>query len=405
MKIYRVGGAVRDQLLGLATQDQDWVVVGGTASELEALGYKPVGRDFPVFLHPQTGEEYALARTERKKGHGYTGFETWTGPEVTLEDDLRRRDLTINAMAEGEDGNIIDPFGGRADLAQRVLRHVSPAFVEDPLRVLRVARFAARLDFRIADETLALMRDIGASGELQHLVPERVWQETERALAEPDAARFFEVLRSCAALDIIFPEIAALFGVPQPEQYHPEIDSGVHTLMVLRQACLLSTDAEVRFAALTHDLGKGTTPKTEWPSHHGHEARGVELIEALCVRLRVPKRFRDLAVLVARYHLDCHRAAELRPGTMLDRLEAVDAFRRPQRLDQFLLACEADARGRSGREDQPYPQAALWKKALAAARQVDASSVTKENLSGEQIGATIRTLRAKAIRKSLNARD
>src|SRR5215207_8982873 len=371
MQIYLVGGAVRDELLGLAVRERDWVVVGARPEELQAQGFKPVGKDFPVFLHPRNGEEYALARTERKTGPGYRGFQTLFSPDVRLEQDLERRDLTINAIAKDPDGGVlIDPFGGQRDLRERVLRHVSGAFVEDPVRVLRVARFAARFapfGFKVAPETLDLMREIAARGELDALVSERVWQETQRALEMPAPARFFEVLREANALPVIFPELHALFGVPQPERWHPEIDSGVHTLMVLEQAVKLSDDPVVRFAALTHDLGKGTTPPDEWPRHIAHEQRGVALVEALCDRLRIPNSYRELGVLVSRYHLEAHRVEELRTGTLLDLLEHTDAFRRPARFEQFVLACEADARGRKGLENRDYPQAEHLRRARAAA--------------------------------------
>ncbi|MEX2525241.1 MAG: multifunctional CCA addition/repair protein, partial [Gammaproteobacteria bacterium] len=361
MKVYKVGGAVRDKLLGLPVKDRDWVVVGATPEEMTALGYRPVGRDFPVFLHPDSHEEYALARTERKTAPGYKGFSFNASPEVTLEEDLRRRDITINAMAEDENGVIIDPYNGRADLETGILRHVSEAFVEDPLRVLRVARFAARFGFRISDETLALMREISDSGELEALTPERVWTEMERALGEDRAPVFFQVLKDCGALVVLFPEIDRLFGVPQPERHHPEIDTGIHTLMVLEQACLMTADTRVRFAALVHDLGKGTTPKDRLPSHPSHEERGVKLIEKLCQRYRIPNRYRELAVIVSRYHLDCHRITEMRADTILKKLEGMDAFRRPDRFDDFLIACEADARGRKGFEDRDYPQPAFFR--------------------------------------------
>ncbi|MFQ5545752.1 MAG: multifunctional CCA addition/repair protein, partial [Acidiferrobacterales bacterium] len=327
MKIYLVGGAVRDKLLGLEIKDRDYVVVGATPEDMVARGFKPVGADFPVFLHPDTKEEHALARTERKSGHGYKGFIVYSAPDVTLEDDLRRRDLTINAMAEAEDGEVIDPFGGANDLRAGVLRHVSPAFSEDPVRILRVARFAARYaqrGFKIAPDTYDLMQEIVASGEIDQLVPERVWAETERALSEDQPHHYFQVLRDCGALKRLVPEVDALFGIPQPEKYHPEIDTGVHTMMVLQQATRLSTHPQVRFASVMHDVGKSKTPKEEWPSHVGHEERGVTMIKALCKRLRVPNDYRDLAVLVARYHVNCHRAIQLRASTILKILEGVD---------------------------------------------------------------------------------
>jgi tRNA nucleotidyltransferase (CCA-adding enzyme) len=401
VKIYKVGGAVRDRLLGRSVEDTDWVVVGGTPEEMGALGFKPVGADFPVFIHPQTGEDYALARTERKTGRGYKGFAFDTSPAITLEEDLQRRDLTINAMAEDDSGHLIDPFGGRQDLERGLLRHVSPAFAEDPLRVLRVARFAARLDFDVAPETLALMRTISASGELAELAPERVWAEMERALSEDRASRFFMVLRECGALERVFPELHALFGVPQPTEHHPEIDSGVHTLMVLDQACLLSRDPAIRFAALAHDFGKGTTPRSEWPSHPGHEERGARIIEEFCARWRVPNRFRDLAVIVARHHLDCHRVMEMRPETILKKLESLDAFRRPERFAEFLIACEADARGRTGRESLPYPQSAWFSRALQAAQNISAGSFDVSSMEGAEIAAAIRQRRVTVIAAAL----
>jgi len=402
MKIYTVGGAVRDKLLDFMVKDRDFVVVGATPEELEALGYRAVGRDFPVFLHPETHEEYALARTERKTGPGYRGFSFYATPDVTLEQDLARRDVTINAMAEDEDGHLIDPFDGRADLERGLLRHVSAAFIEDPLRVLRVARFAARLNFQVANETLALMHELGSGDELTTLTPERVWQELERVLGEPWPRRFFEVLRECDALKVLFPEIDRLFGVPQPGKHHPEIDTGVHTLMVLDQSVRLSDNHAVRFAALTHDLGKGTTPEREWPQHIGHEERGVKIIEKLCDRLKAPNHYRELAVITAREHGRAHRALELRAGTILSLLEAVDAFRRPERFEQFLQACEADARGRTGLEDRDYPQAEMLRVARQAACTVDAGAVAAQGLSGEEIAAALKKLRTEAIANTIN---
>jgi tRNA nucleotidyltransferase (CCA-adding enzyme) len=398
MQIYLVGGAVRDRLLGLPVQDRDWVVVGATPEQMTAQGFRMVGADFPVFLHPQTKEEYALARTERKSGRGYKGFTVYAGPDVTLEDDLRRRDLTINAMAEDADGRVIDPFGGATDLRQGILRHVSGAFVEDPLRVLRVARFAARFGYAVAHETLALMREIVAAGELEQLVAERVWAELERALGERTPRRFFEVLRECGALARVLPELDALFGVPQPPEHHPEIDTGVHTLLVLEQAARLSGDARVRFAALTHDLGKGATPPAEWPKHHGHEERSVALVRALCQRLRAPNEYRNLALAVARYHGLCHRVAELRDATLFETLEALDAFRRPERVEAFVLACEADFRGRPGHETRPYPQAEAFRRAHAAARAVNTAAVAAGK-TGPAAGEAIRQARIEAIRR------
>jgi tRNA nucleotidyltransferase (CCA-adding enzyme) len=400
MQVYLVGGAVRDALLGLTVKERDWVVVGGTREELLRLNYREVGRDFPVFLHPETHEEHALARLERKVGPGYRGFSVDFGPEVTLEEDLARRDLTINAIAQSADGTLVDPFGGRRDLSARVLRHVSAAFVEDPVRVLRVARFAARFapfGFQVAAETLALMRAMVERGEIHALVPERVWQETEKALRELKAAQFFKVLRECGALQPVYPEIDALFGVPQPAQWHPEIDTGVHTLMVLEQAALLSSEPLVRFAALVHDLGKATTPRDEWPSHRGHEERSVSLIEALSLRLRLPAEYRDLGVIVARYHGIVHRAFELKPKTILEFMERADAFRRPERFAQALLACEADSRGRTGLETVPYPQREYLQAARAAAAAIKPSPEEIGTLAGEKIAQRVHQRRVEAI--------
>ncbi len=405
MDIYLVGGAVRDRLLGLPHHEHDYVVVGATPDDLLARGYRPVGKDFPVFLHPDTGEQYALARTERKTGPGYYGFATQFSPDVTLEQDLVRRDLTINAMAQAHDGSLVDPYGGRRDLEARVLCHVSPAFSEDPLRVLRVARFAARfanLGFTVAAETLELMHGIAASGELAALVPERVWAETERALGEARPVVYFEVLRACGALGAVLPEVDVLFGVPQPPQWHPEIDAGIHTLQVLDVAAELSTDTTVRFAALTHDVGKGRTPRAEWPRHIGHEAVGATLIAGLADRLRVPNEHRELAVLVARYHARAHRIAEQRPATVLELLELTDAFRRTERFERFLLACEADARGRGPElRARGYPQAAAWRRArsAAAAARLDASVLERE--PGPVIAERLRAARIDSIRREL----
>jgi tRNA nucleotidyltransferase (CCA-adding enzyme) len=405
MKVYEVGGAVRDALLGLPVVERDWVVVGASAEELTAQGFRRVGKDFPVFLHPRTGEEYALARTERKTAPGYTGFAFDAAPTVTLEDDLKRRDLTINAIARGEDGEIVDPWSGRADLTARVLRHVSPAFREDPLRVLRVARFAARfasLKFTIAAETLELMKQIVEAGEMEALRAERIWQETEKALATERPDVFFDALRACGALKRIFPEVDALFGVPQPEQWHPEIDTGVHTLMALRMAAQLSHSARVRFAVLVHDLGKATTPKELLPRHHGHEHRSEQLLERLCERLPVPNRFRDLALLVARHHGTVHRAAELRPQSVLRLIMAADGLRQPERFDEMLLGCEADARGRKGLENRSYPQADRLRAALRAAKSVNAGKVkTERGLYGEALGSALHDERLAAIKAVL----
>ena len=400
MQVYLVGGAVRDALLGLPVKERDWVVVGGTRDELLRQKFREVGRDFPVFLHPESHEEYALARLERKVSPGYRGFAVEFGPEVTLEEDLARRDLTINAMAQSSDGSLLDPYGGRHDLEARLLRHVSPAFVEDPVRILRVARFAARfapLGFRVAPETTALMRSMVERGEAAALIPERVWQETEKALRESAASVFFQVLRECGALQAIYPEIDALFGVPQPAQWHPEIDTGIHTLMVLDQAAALSSDTTVRFAALVHDLGKGTTPKEQWPKHAGHEERSVALIEALCARLRSPGEYRELGVIVARYHGNAHRAFELRPKTILGILEQSDAFRRPERFAQALLAFEADSRGRLGLETAPYPQREFLQATRDAAAAVKPTPEEIAQCSGEEIAKRLHERRLQAI--------
>ncbi len=408
MEIYLVGGAVRDKLLGIEPKDRDWVVVGASPQQMLDLGYQAVGKDFPVFLHPETKEEYALARTERKTGPGYHGFEFHASPEVTLEEDLVRRDLTINAMAEDGAGNIIDPFNGRDDLENGRLRHVSEAFIEDPVRILRIARYAARFakwGFRVAHATHALMKRMVESGEVDALVAERVWQELERSLGEEAPQRFFEVLRNCGALARIFPELDALFGVPQPKHHHPEEDSGLHTMMVLEQAAKLSPDTKVRFAALVHDLGKGTTPQEEWPRHIEHEARGVPLVEALCQRLRVPKEYRELAVHVTRDHLNYHRADELRPATMLKQLERLDAFRRPERLEQFLLACEADSRGRPGFEAQHFEQPAIFRRAYHAARAINAREVVEKGYKGKAVGEELHRLRVAAISQAADSQE
>lgn len=400
MEIYLVGGYVRDQLLGLPTRDRDWVVVGASASDMLARHYQQVGKDFPVFLHPDTHEEYALARTERKTGPGYSGFNFTANASVTLEEDLARRDLTINAIAQANDGQLIDPYNGQADIKNKILRHVSPAFVEDPVRILRIARFAARfadLGFTIAEETQNLMQQMVNNGEVDALVSERVWQETQRALSEKTPARFFEVLKSCGALDRLFPEIDRLWGVPQPEKHHPEIDTGIHTMMVLTQAARLSADPKVRFAALVHDLGKGTTPKEQWPKHIDHESRGVPLVEALCDRYRIPNDYRELAIIVTKYHLHYHRAAELRDDTFLKTLEALDAFRRPERFELFLLACEADSRGRPGYEDQHFAQPDIYRKVFQAANQLNAKELVSQGLKGKAIKEELAKKRISAI--------
>lgn len=399
-----VGGAVRDQLLGLPVADRDWVVVGATPEQMVERGFIPVGKEFPVFLHPESHEEYALARTERKVAPGYHGFIFHAAPDVTLEQDLARRDLTVNAMALAPDGTLIDPWGGRRDLERRLLRHVSDAFVEDPVRILRVARLATRLadrGFRIAPETMQLMRRMVEAGEVDALVAERVWGELQRALEEEAPARFFEVLRECGALARILPELDRLFGVPQPERYHPEVDTGVHTMLVVNQAARISTELAVRFAALVHDLGKGLTPREEWPRHRGHERRGIPLVEQLCGRLRIPRRIRELALLVTRYHLYFHRVAELRPGTMLDLLQRLDAFRRPQRFEWFLATCEADARGRLGYEERKPPQLELFREVHRAAAAVQPGELVAQGVEGDAIAAELRRRRRAAIREVL----
>ncbi len=400
MQVYLVGGAVRDALLGLPVRERDWVVVGGTREELLARGYREVGRDFPVFLHPETHEEYALARLERKVAPGYHGFHFRADSSVSLEQDLQRRDLTVNAIARAADGTLVDPYGGVRDLEQRVLRHVSDSFVEDPVRVLRVARFAARfapLGFEVAAETMALMRSIVQRGEIDALVAERVWQETDKALAEPSAAEYFRVLRECGALRAVFPEIDALFGVPQPAKWHPEIDTGVHSLMVLEQAARLSVDPRIRFAALVHDLGKSATPVAAWPHHHGHEERGAALIAALAARLRIPTEYRELAVIVARYHGVIHRAFELRPATVLEIIEKADGFRRPRRFDDALIACEADSRGRTGFESCAYPQRDYLRGARDAAAAAKPTAAEIADLAPTDIAGFIRQRRCAAI--------
>jgi tRNA nucleotidyltransferase (CCA-adding enzyme) len=408
MKNYLVGGAVRDKLLGRPVTEQDWVVVGSSPEQMQAAGFVPVGKDFPVFLHPRTKEEYALARTERKTGRGYGGFSFYCGEEVTLEEDLIRRDLTVNAMAETQCGDIIDPYGGRADLAQKLLRHVSPAFAEDPVRILRIARFAARyahLGFTVASETMALMRSMVEAGEVDHLVAERVWKETQRALAEPAAQVFIQVLRDCGALARLMPELDALFGVPQTALHHPEIDTGIHCLMSLEQASKLSDDTCVRFATLLHDLGKGTTPKAEWPRHIGHEQRSLSLVKKLCKRLAAPKDYQDLALIAAEYHTHCHRAFELKPATLLKVIQAADGLRRPERFLQFLICCEADARGRTGFETRAYPQANYFRAAFTAAQQVNMQAIQAMGLTGKDFGDEVN--RQRLIRltefKQLNA--
>ena len=402
MKIYRVGGAVRDALLGLAVRDHDWVVVGTTPEALAAEGYLPVGKDFPVFLHPQTREEYALARTERKTAQGYHGFAVHAAPDVTLEEDLARRDLTINAIAQDADGVLTDPYGGQRDIAARVLRHVTSAFAEDPVRILRVARFAARFtDFSVAPETMQLMRSMVAGGEVDALVPERVWQELARGLMERQPSRMFEVLRSCGALTKLLPEVDRLWGVPQRAEYHPEVDTGVHLMMVLDMAAQLDAPLPVRFACLGHDLGKGTTPVADLPRHIGHEERSARLLKGLCQRLRVPTDCREIADVVAREHGNIHRSAEFNAAALVRLLERCDAFRKPQRFADILLACECDARGRLGLSEQPYPQRQRLLAALAAAQSVPthevAAAAEAQGESGAKIGERVHAARVAAV--------
>jgi tRNA nucleotidyltransferase (CCA-adding enzyme) len=402
MKIYRVGGAVRDALLGLPVRDHDWVVVGATPEALAAEGYLPVGKDFPVFLHPKTREEYALARTERKTAQGYHGFAVHAAPDVTLEDDLARRDLTINAIAQDADGVLTDPYGGQRDINARVLRHVTSAFAEDPVRILRVARFAARFtDFSVAPETMQLMRDMVADGEVDALVPERVWQELARGLMERQPSRMFEVLRSCGALTKLLPEVDRLWGVPQRAEYHPEVDTGVHLMMVLDMAAQLDAPLPVRFACLGHDLGKGTTPVADLPRHIGHEERSARLLKGLCQRLRVPTDCREIADVVAREHGNIHRSADFNAAALVRLLERCDAFRKPQRFADILLACECDARGRLGLSEQPYPQRQRLLAALSAAQSVPthevAAAAEAQGESGAKIGERVHAARVAAV--------
>lgn len=406
MQVYKVGGAVRDWLLGQPASDVDWVVVGSTPEQMIARGFRPVGEDFPVFLHPHTGEEYALARSERKTGRGYGGFTFYADAGVTLEEDLQRRDLTINAMAQAADGTIIDPYGGRQDLQNKCLRHVSPAFVEDPLRVLRVARFAARyagMGFTIAPQTLALMRELADSGELLHLTAERVWMEFSRALMEPQPDVFIKVLRETGALVQLVPELDALFGVPQRADYHPEVDTGVHVLCVLQQAARHGHNLNVRWACLLHDLGKGLTDPAHWPRHLGHEARGVALIEKVNGRLKVPRDTAEQALLTGEFHTHCHRARELRPATLLDLLQRLDFMRRPQRLEDFVNACEMDARGRHGFEQQAYPQADYIRQAAALLRSVDVRPLLERGLQGKALGTALERKRLNLLAELRNS--
>ncbi|MET0216306.1 MAG: multifunctional CCA addition/repair protein [Burkholderiales bacterium] len=403
MKFYRVGGSVRDQLLGLPVKDQDYVVIGSTPEEMARLGFRPVGRDFPVFLHPETQQEYALARTERKTARGYKGFEIHAAPDVSLEADLARRDLTINAIALDDHGAIVDPFGGVADLGAGILRHVSPAFTEDPVRILRVARFAARFGFRIAPETLALMTEMVHSGEVEALVPERVWHELSRGLMTDKPSRMFFVLRECSALARILPEVDGLFGVPQPSGCYPELDTSMHVMMVIDYAASMSFDLAVRFAGLTLHIGKASTPPEQWPQHPGYEMRSVTLTRNLCERIRVPRECRDLALLAARYHREVHRALELNPSAILKILESVDAFRRRGRFEALLAACEADCRGCTGFRDAPYPQADRLRRALAAAAGIDAGAVATEGGGPQAIRHRVHQHRLAAIARAIDS--
>lgn len=399
MQVYLVGGAVRDQLLGHPYEEKDYVVVGATPEQMLAQGFQPVGKDFPVFLHPKTKEEYALARTERKTSQGYHGFAFYTDTEVTLEQDLIRRDLTINAMAMDEQGKVYDPYGGQHDLNNKTLRHVSDAFVEDPLRVLRVARFAARYaqyGFHVADETLVLMRQLSESGELSSLTPERVWKETSRALMESDADVYFHVLRACGALKVLFPEIEALFGVPQRPEYHPEIDCGVHTMMTLQQACRANYSLEVRFAALVHDLGKALTPQDELPRHIMHEERGIAPVKAVCERFKVPTVVKELAIAVCKEHLQAHKVMQLKPGTLWRLLQRLDVLRRPERVDAYIQACECDARGRLGLEERPYPQADYLRQAMQIVRNIKVQDLPSD-VKGAEIGELLIQKRIEAL--------
>ena len=405
MHTYLVGGAVRDELLGYPFHEKDWVVVGATVDDMTNAGYQQVGKDFPVFLHPETKEEHALARTERKTAAGYKGFEVHATPDVTLEDDLVRRDLTINAIAKDETGEFIDPYNGIADIKNKILRHVSEAFTEDPVRILRIARFMARyahLGFTVADETRQLMTKMVAAGEVDALVPERVWQEMQKALSEKTPTAFVNTLRDCGALKRIMPELDCLWGVPQPEEHHPEIDTGIHTMMVLEQACKLSDDPQVRFAALVHDLGKGTTPESEWPRHINHEARGADIVKEVCNRMRIPNEFRDLAERTARFHLHYHRALELKPATLVKTLEQLDAFRKPERFEKFLLAAEADARGRPGFENKEYQQGGYFRAALNAAENINIGELREQGFENLALANKIKEARIEAVKNIKN---
>ncbi len=405
MKTYLVGGAVRDKLLGYPFKEKDWVVVGATVDDMLSAGYQQVGKDFPVFIHPETKEEHALARTERKTAAGYKGFEVHASSEVTLEDDLVRRDLTINAIAMDEDGKLIDPYGGINDIKNKILRHVSDAFTEDPVRILRIARFMARyvhLGFSVANETMELMKNMVSAGEVDALVPERIWQEMQKALAEKTPSAFITTMRDCGALKRIMPELDRLWGVPQPEEFHPEIDTGIHTMLVLEQACKLSGDPQVRFAALLHDLGKGSTPEKEWPSHIGHEAQGAKIVLEVCRRLRIPNEYRDLAERTARFHLHYHRALELKPASVVKTLEQLDAFRKPERFEKFLLACEADARGRTGYENKDFPQGDYLMQALKVAKNINIDELRSLGFENQALANKIREARVSAVKELKN---
>ncbi|PSV09751.1 multifunctional CCA addition/repair protein [Photobacterium leiognathi] len=406
MQTYLVGGAVRDTLLGLTVTDKDWVVVGTTPEAMLAAGFEQVGSDFPVFLHPKTKQEHALARTERKSGHGYTGFVCYSAPDVTLEQDLLRRDLTINAIAQAPNGDLIDPYHGQQDITDKVLRHVSPAFAEDPLRVLRVARFAARfahLGFTVAPETMALMQEMVVSGELASLTPERVWKEWEKSLSSDDPQMFLTVLRQCGALAIVMPEIDALFGVPQPEKWHPEIDCGIHTLLVAKKAAELSIDKTIRFAAQVHDLGKALSPKDDLPHHKMHCHDGIKPIKALCQRLRVPNEYRNLALLVCEQHTKIHHAEEMRADTFIKIFDQIDAWRKPERVAQLATCCRADARGRTHFEQTPYPQADIFQAVFTIAQQVDVKTIVAAGFKGAEIREQLAAKRIEAVALHLKA--
>ncbi|MEI8655283.1 MULTISPECIES: multifunctional CCA addition/repair protein [Vibrio] len=408
MQVYLVGGAVRDKLLDIPVYDKDWVVVGSSPDEMLSQGFTAVGKEFPVFLHPKTKQEYALARTERKSGAGYTGFECHFAPDVTLEEDLIRRDLTINAMAQAEDGTLIDPYGGQRDLNDRILRHVSDAFIEDPLRVLRLARFAAKLShlgFTVAEETMTLMAQITSSGELEHLTAERVWQEWHKSLSTQNPEVFLSVLRDCGALKVVLPELDRLFGVPQPEKWHPEIDTGIHTLMVAKQAAQISSSLTVRFAAQVHDLGKGVTPESEWPSHKMHCHTGIKIIKKLCERVRVPNEFKELALLVCEQHSNVHRAAELKASTKLKILNKLDVWRKPERLEEVLLCCQADHSGRLGCEENPYPQKAIFEAAYQAALSIDVKDIIADGFQGKAIRDELEKRRIEAISSLISGKE